>query len=132
MIIPASWTPEAVREQYGRLDGLLLPGGVDVAPEQYGEERLPELGRVDTALDRVELELARWALEDDLPVLAICRGIQVLNVAAGGSLYQDIQAQIAGRPGSPLAQGRAARDAQAPDRDTPGQPAELASSGPMR
>jgi putative glutamine amidotransferase len=50
----------------------------------------PKLGRLDTDRDREEITLTRWALRDDLPLFGICRGIQVLNVAAGGSLYQDI------------------------------------------
>ena len=86
----------AWRSIYQRLDGLLLPGGVDVDPALYGEARHPELGKVNDALDEAELVLTRWALEDDLPLLGICRGIQVLNVAAGGSLYQDVPAQIPG------------------------------------
>lgn len=77
-----------------RLDGLLLAGGVDVAPAEYGEFPHPNLGRVDALRDTTELTLARWALAADLPILGICRGIQMLNVAAGGSLYQDVPAQL--------------------------------------
>jgi putative glutamine amidotransferase len=69
---------------------------VDVNPAHYGESPHPSLGRVDDPLDQAELTLTRWALEDHLPVLAICRGIQLLNVAAGGSLYQDLPAQVSG------------------------------------
>jgi putative glutamine amidotransferase len=81
---------------YRRLSGLLFPGGVDVHPSHYGESPHPKLGRVDEELDKAELMLARWALEDGLPTLAICRGIQLINVAAGGSLYQDLPAQFPG------------------------------------
>ena len=71
-------------------DGLLLTGGVDVDPVVYGEiERHPSV-EIDVERDGYELELARIALGRDLPVLAICRGAQVLNVAAGGTLIQDL------------------------------------------
>lgn len=72
------------------MDGLLLAGGVDLSPHFFGEEPHPRLGSIDIERDEVEMELTRLALELDLPILAICRGIQVLNVAAGGTLYQDI------------------------------------------
>jgi putative glutamine amidotransferase len=65
-----------------------------VDPAEYDEAPHARLGQVDRARDAVELTLARWALRDDLPLLGICRGIQLLNVAAGGSLYQDIPAQL--------------------------------------
>ena len=85
---------KTVLDVYERLDGLLLAGGGDIAPRQFGEARSPGLRRVDLPRDRVELLLTRRAVEDDLPLLAICRGIQVLNVALGGTLYQDIGRQI--------------------------------------
>ncbi len=71
-------------------DGVLLTGGADVDPVEYGEpERHPTV-ELDLERDRYELALARAALAGDLPLLAICRGTQVLNVAAGGTLIQDI------------------------------------------
>jgi putative glutamine amidotransferase len=69
---------------------------VDVDPAIYGQEPHPKLGKVDDALDEAELVLTRWALEDRLPLFGICRGIQVINVAAGGTLYQDLRAQFPG------------------------------------
>lgn len=93
VIVPLLRDEEALRTIYTALDGLMLAGGDDVDPALYGETPHPKLGDVDPERDRVELLLLRWALEDDLPVLGICRGIQVLNVAAGGTLYQDIRAQ---------------------------------------
>ncbi len=77
-----------------RLDGLLFPGGKDIAPACYGEQPHPLLGAVDPRQDEVELTLARLAFERDIPTLGICRGMQLLNVALGGSLYQDIGAQV--------------------------------------
>ncbi len=77
---------------YGLLDGLLLPGGEDLDPTHYGESRHQRCGPADLERDEVELTITRWAMDDRKPLLAICRGAQVLNVALGGSLYQDIQA----------------------------------------
>jgi putative glutamine amidotransferase len=74
------------------LDGVLLPGGVDVGPAAYGEEPREGLGEVDDELDAHELRLARTAVERRLPLLGICRGQQVVNVALGGTLYQDLAA----------------------------------------
>lgn len=76
------------------LDGLLLTGGQDVGPQHYGEEPHARLQTVDPLRDITEMYLARKALAADLPLLAICRGQQVLNVAAGGSLVQDIHSLI--------------------------------------
>ncbi|PYP16469.1 MAG: gamma-glutamyl-gamma-aminobutyrate hydrolase [Gemmatimonadetes bacterium] len=83
----------ALRRIYERLDGLFLPGGVDVDPAAYGEPRTTLCGRTDAARDWTELLLSRWALADRKPVLAVCRGAQLINVAVGGSLYQDVTAQ---------------------------------------
>lgn len=94
LVIPLNLPEPILRAIFERLDGLCLAGGVDVAPAEYGEANHPELGSVDTPRDRTELTLARWALEANLPVLGICRGIQLLNVAAGGSLYQHLPAQL--------------------------------------
>jgi len=76
------------------LGGLLLSGGGDIEPGLYGQARDAQTEDVDLDRDQTELALAREALRCGLPVLAICRGLQVLNVALGGSLYQDIPAQI--------------------------------------
>ena len=82
-----------LREIYERLDGILIPGGVDINPAEYGEAVRPECGNLDPARDRVELQLTRWAMEDGKPVLGLCRGLQVINVATGGSLWQDLATQ---------------------------------------
>jgi putative glutamine amidotransferase len=76
------------------VDGLLLTGGGDVLPAIYGEVAHRSYSAAEPGRDDYELELARRAVEEDLPLLAICRGIQVLNVARGGSLVQDISEEI--------------------------------------
>lgn len=92
---------DTLRSLYERLDGLLIPGGVDMDPASYGEEILPETGRLDPARDCVELQLVRWAWEDGMPVLGLCRGAQVINVARGGTLWQDIPSQWKNPKGGP-------------------------------
>jgi putative glutamine amidotransferase len=79
-----------------RLDGVVLSGGADVDQSLYGETPHPRLRRVDRARDDFELALVRGALDRDLPILAICRGHQVLNVATGGTLVQDLPSVVAG------------------------------------
>lgn len=85
-----------LREIYDRLDGVLIAGGVDMDPATYGEEKTPLCGSIDPARDAVELQFARWAFEDKKPLFGICRGLQVINVAAGGTLYQDVAEQHQG------------------------------------
>ncbi len=75
-----------------RLDGLLLSGGIDIDPALYGEALHPLCEQPDKELDEFELKLANWALQEDIPTLGVCRGMQILNVALGGTLYQDIHA----------------------------------------
>jgi putative glutamine amidotransferase len=75
-------------------DGLLLSGGTDVDPEIFGEQPHTCLGRVDGPRDPFEITLAREAIRRDMPVLGICRGLQVLNVALGGTLVQDIPSDV--------------------------------------
>ncbi len=94
MIPLLSRDPGTLRAVYDRMDGILLAGGVDMEPGTFGEEPHPNLGRVDRDRDTVELELARWAIADGKPVFGLCRGHQVLNVALGGTLWQDIGSQI--------------------------------------
>ena len=97
-IIPLLRGDEAtLRSIYERLDGVFLPGGVDLDPAAYQEQPSSLCGRIDPDRDEVELALTRWAMEDHKPLLAVCRGIQVLNVAAGGTVHQDL---ATGLPGS--------------------------------
>lgn len=94
--VPVVLPPQqvGVDELYDHLDGLLLSGGPDLDPALYAEAPHPELGPVEPATDRWEISLLHGALDRDLPVLGICRGMQLLNVAAGGSLWQDIPSQL--------------------------------------
>ncbi len=86
---------DAAREKLGRVDGLMLTGGQDVDPRRYGET---PAGAREVSMERDELEfsLLEGALEAGLPVLAICRGMQILNVVTGGTLYQDLRTQWRG------------------------------------
>ncbi|NWJ48502.1 MAG: gamma-glutamyl-gamma-aminobutyrate hydrolase family protein [Chloroflexi bacterium] len=97
VLIPASSNTTALYAIYRRLDGLLLSGGDDINPVRYGEE-LNGSEAMDDLRDETELWLTQQAVEDGLPILGICRGQQVLNVALGGTLYQDISSQIPGEP----------------------------------
>lgn len=83
--------PPGSRTELGDLDGLVLSGGIDVNPALYGQERHPKADEPDDARDSTELTLLREALDRDVPVLAICRGMQLFNVAHGGTLTQHIE-----------------------------------------
>ena len=94
------------------LDGVLLTGGPDVDPAEYKEATLPDASvEADPLRDALELPLTRAAVAEDVPVLAICRGIQVLNVALGGTLYQDVDVQRDGRQAWSHQQRRSQPDA---------------------
>lgn len=77
----------------GGLHALLLTGGVDVDPARYGEERLASVPSIDPVRDEFEITLIREAAAAGLPILGICRGLQILNVAFGGNLFQDVASQ---------------------------------------
>lgn len=79
-----------IEQVIGRLDGLVLSGGGDIDPARYGEPRDPACGPANPDRDRAELALFRAALAQQLPVLGICRGMQVINVALGGTLHQHL------------------------------------------
>lgn len=93
VLLPELQSEAEVRELISELDGLLLAGGGDVHPPIYGEEKLEVCGDPDHARDTFELLAVRCALEINMPIFGICRGIQVLNTALGGTLYQDIPSQ---------------------------------------
>lgn len=90
VLIPPLTDEDALAAIYARLDGLLLSGGGDIDPAHYGQERLPACHAPEVERDIAELALARRAVADQLPILGICRGQQLLNIALGGTLYQDI------------------------------------------
>jgi putative glutamine amidotransferase len=85
---------ESPRKVMQEIDGILLTGGGDVDPVFYGEERHPLTEDAEPGRDEFEIDLARRAMSEDVPLLAICRGAQVLNVAAGGTLVQDIPSAV--------------------------------------
>ncbi|GAC1328136.1 MAG: gamma-glutamyl-gamma-aminobutyrate hydrolase family protein [Candidatus Dormibacteria bacterium] len=93
MIPPGGHSPV---DLLARVDALLLPGGADVHPRFYGMTAGEHLGRTDEARDEMELSLVTAARRRGIPVLGICRGLQTINVACGGTLYQDIKAGCAG------------------------------------
>lgn len=84
---------DTLRAIYDNLDGLFVAGGVDVDPASYREARHASCGVIDTPRDVVELTMTRWALEEGKPFLGVCRGMQILNVVRGGTLYQDCTEQ---------------------------------------
>lgn len=90
VLMPFSLDEAAAARRLRRFDGLVVVGGGDVDPARYGAEARPEVAHVQPARDGLEIPLLRAAVEDGVPVLAICRGIQVLNVAMGGTLHQHI------------------------------------------
>ena len=87
-------TSESPRRVLEEIDGLLLTGGGDIDPVLYGDDRHPTVEDAEPGRDEFEIDLARRAMSGDLPLLAICRGVQVMNVAAGGTLIQDIPSQV--------------------------------------
>ena len=113
VLLPPQLEPSARAELLKRLQGVLLTGGGDVDPARFGEAPHPTTADVSAARDGLEIDLTRWAIETGIPLLAICRGLQVLNVALGGSLHQDIPSD----PGSPLDHSQAGL--QGGSRSTP-------------
>jgi putative glutamine amidotransferase len=94
MLPPDRQAAEAPDEILDRLDALILGGGADIDPATHGSEPHPKTGGTNPERDRFELALAREALERDLPLLGVCRGMQLMNVAAGGSLEQHLPERI--------------------------------------
>ncbi len=90
IILPILSDEESIRRQVELLDGIVLSGGIDINPLLYNEEPSPKLGYIYPAKDEFDLMLVKIAYELNKPILAICRGHQILNVAFGGTLYQDL------------------------------------------
>src|SRR5262245_24414038 len=112
-------TPDVQAALWQRLDGLLLTGGGDIDPARFGQARHSTVADVAPARDELEIALARRALSEDVPLFAICRGLQVLNVALGGSLVQDIASEVPG----------ALAHSQTGPRDEPTHPVKVLGEG---
>ncbi len=96
VILPQVDNSEAAAEMVSQFDGIMLTGGVDIDPAYYGESVLNETVEIDAHRDTIDILYARAALDAKVPILAICRGEQLLNVVLGGSLYQDLPTQKPG------------------------------------
>ncbi|WP_028402439.1 gamma-glutamyl-gamma-aminobutyrate hydrolase family protein [Ectobacillus panaciterrae] len=90
VIMPIVEDKDLIKQQAERIDGLILSGGQDVDPLLYGEEPSQKLGSISPKRDVYEQHLIQFAIQKKKPILAICRGMQILNVTCGGTLYQDI------------------------------------------
>ena len=93
LLAPVTLDERSLRGLYELAGGVMLAGGADVDPALFGEARHEKTAGIDPDRDRAECLLARWAVAEDKPLFGICRGIQSLNVALGGSLIQDIPSQ---------------------------------------
>jgi putative glutamine amidotransferase len=92
--IPCNIEETTLREFYNVVDAVLLPGGGDIDPARYSAEKHPKTGNINLLRDESEIMLVQWAADDDTPLLGICRGQQVLNVALGGTLVQHLDTVI--------------------------------------
>ena len=90
VILPILSDEESIKRQIETLDGIILSGGIDINPLLYNEEPSPKLGFIFPDKDAFDLSIVKIAYELNKPILAICRGLQILNVAFGGTLYQDL------------------------------------------
>ncbi|MFB9769172.1 gamma-glutamyl-gamma-aminobutyrate hydrolase family protein [Lactiplantibacillus modestisalitolerans] len=97
LILPVTTDPETIARYVPVIDGLLLCGGHDVAPATYGEAASAKLGGIDPERDTYELALIKAVHAVHKPILGICRGVQILNVCYGGTLYQDVSAMPSGQ-----------------------------------
>lgn len=93
IILPLTEDKDLLSDCFEICDGILMTGGHDVNPKLYGEETLTECGEICNVRDSMEQYLFQRALKEDKPVLGICRGIQLMNVLMGGTLYQDLPSQ---------------------------------------
>lgn len=93
IVIPECRHLDTVHAYLERIDALIISGGVDVSPYLYGENPIKEVTFFSVERDRFEIALVKGAIERNIPIFGICRGVQIINVALGGTLYQDISAQ---------------------------------------
>lgn len=96
LIVPITADTGLMEQALDAADGLLLPGGIDIQPLLFGAQPAQNLGKTNQELDFFQEEITRFAVKRGMPVLGICRGIQILNVALGGTLIQDIQSEVRG------------------------------------
>lgn len=98
VLIPLSLADDELRDLYARVQGVLVPGGGDVDPVRFGAPRHPRTHEIVPERDRLELAWLKRAAGDGKPLFGICRGAQVLNVALGGTLWQDLASEYPGAP----------------------------------
>ncbi|MEM7179962.1 MAG: gamma-glutamyl-gamma-aminobutyrate hydrolase family protein [Spirochaetota bacterium] len=96
VLIPSPYLGISLNSYIQEIDGLVLQGGSDVSPLSYGEEALRPEWRGDKFRDEYEIALVQACMQENKPILGVCRGLQLLNVALGGTLYQDIETQLEG------------------------------------
>ncbi|SHI54115.1 gamma-glutamyl-gamma-aminobutyrate hydrolase family protein [Lutispora thermophila] len=99
VMIPLVENKDTLLQYMNIIDGILFTGGEDVLPLYYGENPIKDIGAIEQERDDYEIFLFKEAYDANLPIMGICRGIQLINVALGGSLYQDINSQITGSLG---------------------------------
>jgi putative glutamine amidotransferase len=119
VLLPPRLNATALETLWRRLDALVLTGGGDIEPARFGDAAHPKTTLVSAERDALELELVDRAIRDDVPLFGICRGLQVLNVALGGTLHQHI----------PDAVGDAVQHSQTERRDVPTHPVKLLTEG---
>jgi putative glutamine amidotransferase len=96
VIVPLGMDEAGIRSAFEAVDAILIPGGGDVCPVLYGADTHQSVWGIDDARDQLEMALVQLALEHAKPLLAVCRGAQILNVATGGDLIQDIHTMVPG------------------------------------
>lgn len=96
ILVPLHMDRESLRGIFDRLDGIFLAGGGDIAPRVYNSRSREAFDSSDIERDITELTLVKWALEVNMPVLGVCRGIQIINIACGGTLYHDLRSEQLG------------------------------------
>lgn len=93
-VFPLGSAGEELAQLTAMCDGVLFTGGPDVHPFYFGEDAIPECGEIASLRDKTELELLPLAMEQQIPILGVCRGIQLINIALGGDIYQDLDRQF--------------------------------------
>ncbi|MCL2098199.1 MAG: gamma-glutamyl-gamma-aminobutyrate hydrolase family protein [Bacteroidales bacterium] len=94
VVLPITDNPEVIKTMIASIDALILTGGEDIEPIRYSEEPLPKLETIHPERDEFDILLIKYATERQIPIFGICRGHQLLNVAFGGTLYQDLATQV--------------------------------------